>query len=63
MIEKLSMGNGKPLPPTLPDQDIYTVEFEEKNDPLHPYNWSRSTKYGSSRLQFPDRRNTHNLLS
>lgn len=49
MEEKLSMGMGKPIPPTLPDQDIYTAEFEE-DDPLHPYSWSRSAKYDTPRL-------------
>ncbi|KAI7773713.1 hypothetical protein LA080_010033 [Diaporthe eres] len=49
MMEKLSMGMGKPIPPTLPDQDIYTAEFEE-NDPLHPYSWSRSAKLFASIL-------------
>lgn len=44
MNEKLSMGMGRPIPPTLPDQDEYTVEFDEANDPLHPYNWRLSIK-------------------
>lgn len=44
MMEKLSMGMSKPLPPTLPDQDVYTVEFDEADDALHPYNWGRSLK-------------------
>lgn len=43
-MEKLSMGMGKSLPPVLPEPDIYTVEFDEADDPLHPYNWIRSRK-------------------
>ena len=46
MEEKLSMGAGKPFPPSLPDSDRYTVEFESIDDPLCPQNWSRSKKYG-----------------
>lgn len=38
------MGMGKSLPPVLPEPDIYTVEFDEADDPLHPYNWRRSKK-------------------
>ena len=32
-------GGGKPYPPTLPDQEEYVVEFDGKDDPLHPQNW------------------------
>jgi DHA1 family multidrug resistance protein-like MFS transporter len=39
------MGMGKPIPPPLPDPKEYRVEFDEKNDPMHPYNWKRSRKY------------------
>ena len=39
------MGMGKPIPPTLPNPKDYTVEFDETKDPMHPYNWKRSTKY------------------
>jgi DHA1 family multidrug resistance protein-like MFS transporter len=45
MDEKLSMGMGKPIPPLLPDPEDYKVEFDRENDPMHPYNWKRSTKY------------------
>ncbi|KAL1870447.1 hypothetical protein Daus18300_005133 [Diaporthe australafricana] len=41
---------GRPIPPTLPDQDEYTVEFDEANDPLHPYNWRLSIKLFTSIL-------------
>lgn len=43
--EKLTMGNGKPLPPPLPDPEAYTVEFDKATDPTYPYNWKLSTKY------------------
>lgn len=39
------MGMGKPIPPTLPSPEEYTVEFDGTDDPKHPYNWSLSTKY------------------
>ncbi|KAJ4418219.1 hypothetical protein N0V82_005693 [Gnomoniopsis sp. IMI 355080] len=42
MIEKLSLGLDKPLPPRLPDPEEYTVDFDGENDPIHPYNWTRS---------------------
>ena len=42
--EDLSMGL-KPMPPPLPQFEDYTVEFDGTNDPMHPYNWKRSTKY------------------
>lgn len=58
MIEKLSMGMGKPIPPMLPDQDNYTVEFDEVNDALHPYNWKRSTKYDTSLRKLSNGRKT-----
>lgn len=32
-------GGGKPYPPPLPEQDEYVVEFDGKDDPLHPQNW------------------------
>lgn len=44
------MGMGKPLPPELPDPDLYTVDFDEADDPLHPYNWRRSAKLFASIL-------------
>ena len=45
MYEVLSMGMGRPIPPPLPEPDDYTVEFDGMDDPMHPYNWQRSTKY------------------
>lgn len=45
MHEKLSMGMGKPIPPALPRLEDYIVEFDGTDDPLHPFNWKRSTKY------------------
>lgn len=45
MSEKISMGMGKPIPPSLPNPKHYTVEFDATKDPMHPYNWKRSTKY------------------
>lgn len=39
------MGMGKSFPPALLDPADYTVEFDGMNDPMHPYNWKRSTKY------------------
>jgi MFS transporter, DHA1 family, multidrug resistance protein len=32
-------GGGKPYPPDLPPQEEYVVEFDGKDDPLHPQNW------------------------
>ena len=32
-------GGGKPYPPNLPDREEYVVEFDGKDDPLHPQNW------------------------
>jgi DHA1 family multidrug resistance protein-like MFS transporter len=32
-------GGGKPYPPGLPAQEEYVVEFDGKDDPLHPQNW------------------------
>ena len=32
-------GGGKPYPPPLPEQEEYVVEFDGKDDPLHPQNW------------------------
>ena len=34
-----NFGGGKPYPPPLPSQDEYVVEFDGKDDPLHPQNW------------------------
>lgn len=43
-IPLLNFGGGKPYPPDLPAQDEYVVEFDGKDDPLHPQNWSSSRK-------------------
>lgn len=32
-------GGGKPYPPPLPDREEYVVEFDGKDDLLHPQNW------------------------
>ena len=37
-------GGGKPYPPPLPEQDEYVVEFDGKDDPLHPQNWAFKKK-------------------
>ncbi|KAI0838451.1 putative bicyclomycin resistance protein [Hypoxylon sp. FL0890] len=42
--KNLSMGMGKPIPPPPSDPEDYTVEFDGPDDPLHPYNWTTSTK-------------------
>lgn len=39
-----SMGGGKPLPPNLPDRDPYAVEWDGKEDPEFPHNWSLMRK-------------------
>lgn len=41
----LSMGAGKPIPPSLPDSKEYIVEFDGPDDPAHPLNWSFTVKY------------------
>jgi len=38
-------GGGKPYPPPLPDQEEYVVEFDGKDDPLHPQNWPFKRKW------------------
>lgn len=38
-------GGGKPYPPPLPAQEEYVVEFDGKDDPLHPQNWPFKKKY------------------
>ncbi|RMZ80854.1 hypothetical protein DV737_g2813, partial [Chaetothyriales sp. CBS 132003] len=37
-------GGGKPYPPQLPEQEQYVVEFDGKDDPLHPQNWPLKSK-------------------
>ncbi len=39
-----NFGGGKPYPPDLPEQDSYVVEYDGKDDPLHPQNWPFSRK-------------------
>lgn len=39
-----NFGGGKPYPPDLPERDEYVVEYDGKDDPLHPQNWSMSCK-------------------
>lgn len=39
------MGLGKSMPPPLPDQEEYVVEFEGPDDPLHAQNWPMKKKY------------------
>ena len=39
-------GGGKPYPPPLPDREEYVVEFDGKDDPLHPQNWPMKRKIG-----------------
>lgn len=41
----LSMGAGKPIPPSLPDSNEYVVDFDGPDDPAHPLNWSFTVKY------------------
>ncbi|VEU24283.1 DEKNAAC105562 [Brettanomyces naardenensis] len=38
------MGGNRPYPPMLPDSEAYTVSFDGKGDPLHPYNWPLRAK-------------------
>lgn len=35
-----AFGGGKPYPPSLPEREEYVVEFDGKDDPLHPQNWT-----------------------
>jgi DHA1 family multidrug resistance protein-like MFS transporter len=39
-----NLGAGKPFPPLLPDREEYVVEFDGKDDPLHPQNWPMNKK-------------------
>jgi MFS transporter, DHA1 family, multidrug resistance protein len=39
-----NFGGGKPYPPDLPEQDEYVVEYDGKDDPLHPQNWPMTRK-------------------
>ncbi|OJJ54895.1 hypothetical protein ASPSYDRAFT_60694 [Aspergillus sydowii CBS 593.65] len=41
-IEKekwLPMGGGRPYPLALPDPEMYVVQFDGPDDPIHPHNW------------------------
>ncbi|RMZ81739.1 hypothetical protein DV738_g2124, partial [Chaetothyriales sp. CBS 135597] len=38
-------GGGKPYPPQLPEQEQYVVEFDGKDDPMHPQNWPFRRKF------------------
>ncbi|KAJ5085825.1 hypothetical protein N7532_010596 [Penicillium argentinense] len=50
MNEKVSLGRGKPSPPSLPDLEDYVVDFDGADDPSHPYNWKLFTKLFTSIL-------------
>ncbi|KAJ5996856.1 hypothetical protein N7499_006831 [Penicillium canescens] len=50
MIEKASIGAGKPFPDALPSPDNYVVDFEGVDDPYHPQNWKLSNKLFTSIL-------------
>ena len=39
-----AFGGGKPLPPPLPNQEDYVVEFDGPDDPYHAQNWSLKKK-------------------
>jgi len=43
-------GGGKPYPPPLPEREEYVVEFDGKDDPLHPQNWPFKKKYVSTQV-------------
>jgi MFS transporter, DHA1 family, multidrug resistance protein len=45
-------GGGKPYPPPLPEREEYVVEFDGKDDPLHPQNWPFKRKYVYLRLLY-----------
>jgi len=38
-------GAGKMYPPDLPGRELYVVEFDGKDDPLHGVNWPTRKKY------------------
>ena len=38
------MGAGKAYPPQLPAQEVYVVEYDGVNDPLHAQNWPMNKK-------------------
>lgn len=37
-------GDNKPYPPMLPEKEVYVVEFEGHDDPLHAQNWTTKRK-------------------
>ena len=37
-------GGGKPYPPPLPEREENVVEYDGKDDPLHPQNWPFTKK-------------------
>ena len=39
-----NFGGGKEFPPPLPEREEYVVEYDGKDDPLHPQNWKFSKK-------------------
>ena len=40
-----AFGAGKPYPPVIPaEREVYVVDFEGPDDPLHPMNWSLKKK-------------------
>jgi DHA1 family multidrug resistance protein-like MFS transporter len=41
----LPMGAGKPYPPSPIDPEVYVVEFENADDPMHPQNWPMKERY------------------
>ncbi|CAJ2511646.1 Uu.00g072710.m01.CDS01 [Anthostomella pinea] len=45
-----AFGGGKPLPPPLPDQEDYVVEFEGPDDPYHAQNWTTKKKLLTSAM-------------
>lgn len=44
-------GGGKPYPPPLPEREEYVVEYDGKDDPLHPQNWPMKRKVGIGAVQ------------
>ena len=44
-------GGGKPYPPPLPEREEYVVEFDGKDDPLHPMNWPFRRKSGVTKTK------------
>ncbi|KAL4974710.1 major facilitator superfamily domain-containing protein [Aspergillus desertorum] len=42
--EWLPFGDGKDYPPLLPDPERYVVGYTGVDDPMHPHNWSTTTK-------------------